>query len=87
MRRYRGMRMRFGRGSFFGSNPHRLFRAMYYHIFILFAIMVGFFSPASAYIDFNTGSLIFQSLVALAIGFSYVFRTKLAALLQRLKKS
>ncbi|MDD1657190.1 MAG: hypothetical protein LUQ41_01860 [Methanomicrobiales archaeon] len=49
--------------------------------------MVGFFSPASAYIDFNTGSLIFQSLVALAIGFSYVFRTKLAALLQRLKKS
>jgi hypothetical protein len=57
------------------------------HFFMVLVIMAGVFSPVSAYIDFNTGSLIFQSLVALAVGFSYVFRSKLAALLQRLTRS
>ncbi|MDD1654192.1 MAG: hypothetical protein LUO91_00590 [Methanomicrobiales archaeon] len=60
---------------------------MRYRIFIYLAILAGSISPVSAYIDFNTGSLIFQGLIALAIGFSYVFRAKLAALFQWLKRS
>jgi uncharacterized membrane-anchored protein len=60
---------------------------MHYSNFIYLAILAGCFIPASAYIDFNTGSLVFQSLIALAIGFFYVFRSKLAGILQRLKKS
>ena len=60
---------------------------MLYCFLAVLVIVVGLVVPASAYIDFNTGSLIFQSLVALAVGFTYVFRSKLAALLQRLKRS
>ena len=77
----------FGMGSFLGSGTKRSFQNMHYNIFILLAIMIGLFSPASAYIDFNTGSLIWQGLLALAIGLSYLFRTKLAGILQRLKKT
>jgi hypothetical protein len=58
-----------------------------YSVFLVFlAIIIGLFSPASAYIDFNTGSLIWQGLLALLIGGSYLLRTKIAEFLKHFRK-